>query len=260
MRCGRLLVIVVLAAAAGPAMGQAQRAGAQAGPRDIREVFLAVPFPETDFIDDAVPLENVLREPGRRRAVLEAALARGAPNVLDLPNGYLRLRLPSDGPYGDSLDLVMTYFNQDGGRRLVVMQAGHVDPRSGESAGGIDHFWSLAGSTFTPVHWTEVMPEVTYQDFWGDHPLPEGHGDGFFLDWEALHVQWPRQGTTARLHLSTPGFLRDEESEAFAEDLAELFESRRFGEMELLWDRRRGVFTKGRKTPYARDGGEHDHH
>jgi len=259
MRWKRLLMATALAAgAAGPAVAQPARTEAQvrADPRDIREVFLAVPLPVVDWADDYFPLDSALATYARRRAVLDQALARGEPNVLDARNGYLRLRLAADPLACDSLELVMTYFNREDGRRLVVMQTLSY-PGGGQRSD--DHFWTLApGGRFTPVHWTEVVPEITFRDFWGDRPLPENRSPTFFREMEATHVEWPRQGTTARLQLFTPWLVPGEDEEGY-DALVELFESRRFGEMELVWDRRRGVFTKGRKTPYEPEE-EHHHH
>ena len=257
MRWKRLLMATALAGAAGSAAAQAPRTEAQvrAGPRDIREIFLAVPFPEADYVDDAIPLESTLATYARSEAVLQAALARGEPNVLDLRNGYLRLRLPSEIE-GDSLDLVMTYFNQDGRRRLVVMQAGDMDPRNGEPT-GIDYFWRLAGGRFTPVHWTDVLPRFGYRDFWGDHPFPGDAGEESVWDWHPTYIEWPRQGTTARLRVFTPGFLLDDEDTELEQSLLQVFESRRFTAMDLVWDRRRGVFTRGALTPYTPRAGRH---
>jgi hypothetical protein len=212
-----------------------------------------------DYVDDALPLEETLATYARRQAVLNAALAGGEPNVLDTRNGYLRLRLAQENAEADTLDLVVTFFNQEGGRRLVVMQAVHADPRDGQPA-STDYFWRLEGGRFTPVDRLDVLPAVTYRDFWGDHPLPDGIGEGFFHDLDATHVEWPRQGTTARYHVFTPGFLVEHGEGVMGEARLELFESRRFGAMELLWDRRRGVFTKGAKTPYEPEGDAHDHH
>jgi hypothetical protein len=267
MRWKRLLMVTALAAgAAGPAAAQAARTEAQmrAGPRDIREAFLAVPFPEVDFIDNQIPLDSTLATYARRRAVLNAALARGGPNVLDLRNGYLKLRLPSEIPGDDSLELVMTYFNRDDGRRLVVMQAARLDPDSGEPRWSIDHFWWLAGGSFTPVYWDDVLPALDYWEFWGDRPLPERY-DRFFqffpTEVNPVHTEWPRQGTIARLRMFTPHLRADGDDEyvAFMGPLAEFIETRRFGAIELRWDRRRGVFAKGAKTPYEPDE-EHHHH
>jgi hypothetical protein len=258
MRCRRLLMAMVLAmGAAAPAAAQAPRTEAEvrAGPRDIREIFLAVPLPESGWVDESFPLQKTLATYARRRAVLDAALARGGPNVLDPRNGYLKLRIRTEYSESDSLDLVMTYFVQDGGRRLVVMQTAGDDPRNGQPM-STDYFWQLDGGRFTPA--SEVLPDITYEDFWGDHPVPD-LGESFFYDWHALHVEWPRQGTTARVRIFTPGFLAEGEDE-YDPGLVELFERRRFSEMELLWDRRRGVFSKGAKTPYEPEGDEHDHH
>lgn len=243
-----VLALAAAVAAAIPAAAQG------AGPRDIREVFLAVPVPESGWVDEVFLLDRRLATRAGRVAALESALAAGAPNVLDARNGYLRLRLPSDYqddvPPADSVELVMTYFTQPGGRRLVVMQVGQMDERNGETRSD-DYFWTLEGGRFTPRPTFEVLPEFTYRDFWGDAPVPEDFGEHFFYDWDALHVEWPRQGTTARLRLFTPAFASDLDPDWVAR-ITELFESRRFGGMALHWDRARGVFTRGERTPYTR--------
>ncbi|HEX8693081.1 MAG TPA: hypothetical protein VF746_11715 [Longimicrobium sp.] len=242
-----LAVLPLLGATAAGAAGQAPRTRAEivAGPRDVREVFLALPLPAPR--PGADPLAGVRARLGtfeQRNAEVERALRGPSEAVVDTRNGYLRLFFPSDVDEAYGVDLVLTYFVQGNGDRLVVLHAEDFDESAGSTRG--DWFWTLSGGRFTPRQARDVLPAVTYADFWGDHPLPRGIGPRFFLDLGAYSIEWPREGTTATFHVFTSALPEDRE-----EELRELFTARKFTEMELVWDRRSGRFTKGAKVPYS---------
>jgi hypothetical protein len=253
-----LAVLPMLAVTAADAAGQALRSRAEimAGPRDVREVFLALPLPAARAgADPLAYLRGRLGTFERRRAELERLL-RDEPeeNVVDSRNGYLKLYFPREDRPG--VDLTLTYFNQGNGDRLVVLQV--QDLAAPLASMRRDYFWALSGGRFTPREAREVLPPVTYADFWGNHPLPRGVGPRFFLDLGAYHIEWPREGTTARFHVFTPT-LPEELPEERAEELYALFTRRRFTAVDLVWDRRTGRFGKGAKTRYEGEEDEHDH-
>jgi hypothetical protein len=223
----------------------------------VREVFLALPVPAAA---PARPLlsrvAGLLATREMRAAALERATTAGSGRAfVDARNGYLQLCVTRPGATDCVSNLVLTYFVRRNGERLVVMQ---VDDPSGFRTE--DHFWTLAGGRFTPVDGARFLPTLTYADFWGDHPLPRGMSPGFLRELGALTVAWPREGTTAWAYVQP----LDEgvTDKARAERLIELYEQRRVSTLALVWDRARGVFTRGQVMPFDPHGagGEHDHH
>ena len=257
MRRTAMAISAVLLLWGGSAGAQARAAPAGAAPRDVREVFLALPVPPAapsrPLLSRVAPL---LATRELREAAWERALAEEPSRAfLDTRNGYLTLcvlRVPG----ADCVtNLVMTYFVRANGERLVVVQVD--DPMRMRTE---DHFWTLAGGRFTPADPARFLPDLTYADFWGDQPLPRGMTPRFFREMGALTVAWPREGTTAWAYVQplTEGMAEDD---ARVERLIELYERRRVSTLALVWDRRRGVFTKGRAMPYDPNGEEdHDHH
>jgi hypothetical protein len=247
------LAMVLLLCGIGPAGARAQ--AAPAAPRDVREVFLALPVPAAapgrPLLSRVAPL---LATRQLRQAAWDRAVADGpGRSFLDTRNGYLTLCVMR-APGADCVtNLVMTYFVKANGERLVVVQVD--DPMKMRAE---DHFWTLAGGRFTPVDGARFLPALAYANFWGDHPLPRGMSPGFLRELGALTIEWPREGTTAWAYVQP----LDEgmEDGPRAERLRELYEQRRVSTLALVWDRRRGVFTKGRAMPYDPNGEEeHDH-
>jgi len=250
----KALAMVLLLCSIGPAGARAQ--AAPAAPRDVREVFLALPVPAVSpgrpLLSRVAPL---LATRALRQAAWERGLSAGPGRAfVDTRNGYLELCVLRPSTTTDCVSsVVLTYFVRGNGERLVVMQVGAPSAMRTE-----DHFWTLAGSRFTPVDGARLLPALTYADFWGDHPLPRGMSPGFLRELGALTISWPRQGTTAWAYVQP----LDEgvTDQARAERLIELYEQRRVSTLALVWDRRRGVFTKGRAMPYDPNGEEeHDH-
>jgi hypothetical protein len=250
------LAMVLLLCGIGPVGASAQAATTGAAPRDVREVFLALPVPAAaagrPLLSRVAPLLTTRQ---LRAAAWERGLAAGPGRAfLDTRNGYLELCVLRPPATTDCVSsIVLTYFVRADGQRLVVMQ---VDDPSGMRTE--DHFWTLAGSRFTPADGARLLPDLTYADFWGDQPLPRGMSPGFLRELGALTISWPREGTTAWAYVQP----LDEggTDQARAERLIELYERRRVSTLALVWDRRRGVFTKGRAMPYDPNGEEdHDH-
>ncbi len=254
---GRMAIavsIVLLLCGNGPAGAQA-RGAPGAAPRDIREVFLALPVPAAapgrPLLSRVAPL---LATRELRAAMLARGLAAGPGKAfVDARNGYLELCVAGPDAADCVSRMLLTYFVRSNGERLVVMQVEAPSAMRTE-----DHFWTLAGSRFTPVDGARLLPNLTYADFWGDHPLPRGESPSFLRETRALTISWPREGTTAWAYVQP----LDEgmTDQARAERLIELYEQRRVSTLALVWDRRRGVFTKGEAMRYDPNGEEeHDH-
>ncbi|HEU4454766.1 MAG TPA: hypothetical protein VFR81_16980 [Longimicrobium sp.] len=250
-----MAISAVLLLWGGSAGAQARAASAGAAPRDVREVFLALPVPPAapsrPLLSRVAPLLATRELRGR---ALERALAADIGTV-DARNGFLELCVGDDRTAECHGTALLTYFVRAGGERLVVLQVSNPDGMRTE-----DYFWTLAGGRFTPADPARFLPDLTYADFWGDQPLPRGMTPRFFREMGALTVAWPREGTTAWAYVQplTEGMAEDD---ARVERLIELYERRRVSTLALVWDRRRGVFTKGRAMPYDPNGEEdHDHH
>lgn len=250
MRGHEIAVLLLLfGIGAGRADAQASRPvpGSRAG--DIREVYLALPVP------DRAARGPVLAEFGDRLATraqreheLEMALSVGS-SRLDPRNGYLGLCLHAPERTACAGEVILTYFTQRNGDRLVVMQA-----RDSEANHAEDYFWRLSGGRYTAVDARTVLPDLTWADFWGNQRLPAGLSPRFFREIGGLRLSWPQEGTDVYAALSYPYGLSDPR----AERLLELYPSRRFESIQLLWDRQRGLFTKGRGVPPDVEE-EHDH-
>ena len=237
-----ILSMLMIAAAAPDAPAQA------AAPRDVRGIFLALPFPEP-------------REGGRvlqafdgrlsTRTGREAAL-RGPVDV-DTRNGYMAVSLPGANGAPMPAEAVLTYFSRADGKRLVVLQLRDWSTES-EWPRTEDHAWILSGATFTRVALDDLLPNLEYRDFW-DGTRPADLEKDFFMKMDAVYVEWPRQGTTAWFNIVEPPV---EHGETPDPELAEVFRHRARTAVGLVWDRERGRFDKGEYQAYAPD--EHDHH
>lgn len=231
--------------------GMARGADAQAAaPRDVREIFLALPFPRQ------AEGGRVLQAFGGRlstRAGREEAL-RG-PVEVDTRNGYLALSLPGINGAEMPVEAVLTYFNRADGKRLVVLQLRDWSTSAGEWPLTEDHAWLLSGAAFTHADMDKLLPNLEYGDFWDDERPADLERD-FFMKMYAFHIEWPREGTTAWLHLYPPA---TEAGDPLDPELTEVFNSRARTAVQLLWDRERGRFTKGEFVDFRAED-EHDHH
>lgn len=242
----KTLIIPFLVVATG-----AQDAGAQAdAPRDVREIFLALPFPERPQGGRVLQAFD-----GRlaTRAAREEAL-RGPVNV-DTRNGYLSVSLPGVNGRTMPVEAVLTYFNRADGRRLVVLQLQDWSTGAEEWPLTEDHAWLLSGATFTRTDIDELLPNLEYGDFWDD-VRPASLEKDFFMKMDAVAIQWPREGTTAVLHIFPPAM---EQGRPLDPKLAKIFSERARTAVELVWDRQQGRFQKGEYQDFAADD-EHDHH
>ncbi len=226
----------------GAAEGAAAQAWANTAPRDVRDIFLALPV---DDVDDSPQLRESLGERLSTRARRVEALREGA--EIDPVNYWMRLSLP--GLEGDAapVEVIMSSYRRPTGRYLVVLQ---VNDQPAAGARSVNYAWELEGSTFRRADIREYLPDLEYADFW-EGPRPAGVEKDFFLDLGAFHLQLPRYGERGEFHLlPAPA----------APELAGLFAQRTRAGVELLWDRRRGVFTKGEYLGPVASSGHHGHH
>lgn len=249
-RAGTLLIIfaALCAAVASSVPARSARAvgATQAPPRDVREIFLTLPFPAhpspdsvaeyyAEFIDTLEKRRRLLEQPYTKPGEYE--------NTLDLANGYLRLNLNDNwGQYA-----TVTYFTRADGTRLVVLQLGlenqvEYDPHTE------DYFYTLtADGRYAEVAASDVLPPITFEDFWGERPLPPASVRQMFAEEHLYNIEWPRRGTTAVVRsyppFNTSGKVSGEERKA-----KEAYGRRSYATMELVWDKQRGLFTKGAKA------------
>lgn len=251
MKRAQALLIVyaaVCAAAAGVVAAHSGRArpARQAAPGDVREIFLTLPYPahpEPDSVGEYYA--EFMDTPEKRRRLLEHPFAKPGEyeNTLDPANGYLRVNLNDNwGQYA-----TVTYFTRADGSRLVVLQLGlenHVefDPHTE------DYFYTLTpDGRYTEVAASDVLPPITFEDFWGDGPLPPAGVRQMFSEDHLYNIEWPRRGTTAVVR-SYPPFNTGGRPSGQERKARETYGRRRYATMELVWDRGRGVFSKGAKA------------
>lgn len=233
------------------APAQSSRAAAEmpGTPRDVREIFLTLPYPAHPEADSlAESYAEYLDTSEKRRRLLEHPFVKPGEyeNALDLANGYLRLNLNDNwGQYA-----TVTYFTRADGDRLVVLQLGlenHVeyDPHTE------DYFYSLAADgRYREVPAASVLPPITFEDFWGPEPPPAADVRRMFADAHLYNIEWPRRGTVALVR-SYPPFNTGERVAAGERKARTAYGARRYETLELVWDRQRGLFEKGRKTAHT---------
>jgi len=212
---------------------------------DIRETFLSVPISQEDL--EYFEVAREISDSGQRKALLEKTDFTSGDNVLDVPNGYLRIAFtitPEDNPR--RRQIVVTYFTKRNRDRLVVVQLAryeYPDPDLG------DGFYLFANAKYTQQQASQYLPPISFfGDFWGNQPLPDQRvreyaksiGDRIFYD-----IDWPRQGSVARARSYVPYSDTDTPERNRVE---RILGRRQFKEMELIWDKDKGVFVKGAKT------------
>lgn len=254
MRGHVIAVLFLLCGVAGRAYAQTPRPPAAPGanPRDISEVFLALPVPAGSARGPVLAsFGDRLATRALREQVLERARGPEGFSTLDPRNGYLDMCVQAPDYRACRGRLTLTYFNQRNGDRLVVMQA--MDEHTLRTE---DYFWRLSGGRFTPVDGRTLLPDLVWADFWGDQRLPGGLSPRFFRELGAMRLSWPQEGTDVHAVLDP---LYSPEPDPRIDQFNELFNRRRFSSVQLLWDRQRGVFTRGRGVPYDPEEEEHHH-
>ena len=248
----QFLLAILMALAFAPtliAVGPPQTRTRAAQP-DIREIFLSLPIPQADL--EEFQVAQALSDPGHRKMLLEKTDFTAGDNVLDVPNGYLRIdipiRLEGDGEGEPRLRrIVVTYFAKANGDRLVVVQLGNLyeypDPIL------VDSYYLLAKGTYTRQEDSQHLPPITFfGDFWGNQPLPdklvrtyqESLGDSAFYN-----IEWPRKGIVATAHSYVPYCDTDTKEQNRVD---RIIGRRQFEALQLVWDKDKGVFVKGAKT------------
>jgi hypothetical protein len=244
------VVLIIFASLPIPTAAGRSQAGTRAAQPDIRDVFLSLPFSKHDL--EEFQVARALSDPGQRKALLEKTDFTSGDNVLDVPNGYLRMdipiRLEGDGEGDPRLRrIVVTYFSKANGDRLVVVQLGNLyeypDPIL------VDSYYLLAKGTYMRQEDSQHLPPITFfGDFWGNQPLPdklvrtyqESLGDSAFYN-----IEWPRKGIVATAHSYVPYCDTDTKEQNRVD---RIIGRRQFEALQLIWDKDKGVFVKGAKT------------
>lgn len=224
MHLKRLMLATALVL--GAAEGAAAQAWANHAPRNVRDLFLALPV---DDVDDAPQLRASIGDRLSTAARRAEALGRAE---IDPVNYWLRISLPAPEGAAAPVEVVMASYARPTGRYLVVLQ---VNDRAAAGPRTVHYAWELEGGTFRRTDIRRYLPALSYADFW-DGPRPDGVAEDFFLDAGAFRLDLPRYGDTATLHL-VPATASGE--------AARLFERRARSGVALLWNRRRGTFTRG---------------
>ncbi|HEX2076363.1 MAG TPA: hypothetical protein VHG08_01605 [Longimicrobium sp.] len=242
MHWKRLMLAAALVA--GAAEGAAAQAWANTAPRDVRDIFLALPV---DDVDDRPQLRESVGDRLSTRAGRVEALREGA--EIDPVNYWIRTSLPALDGDASPVEVILSSYRRPTGRYLVVLQ---VNDRTAAGPRSVNYAWEMEGSTFRRADIREYLPDLEYADFW-EGPRPRGVEKDFFLELGAFHLQLPRYGERAAFHLvPAPA----------APELAALFQRPARSGVELLWDRRRGVFVRGDYLGSVASGerGGHHHH
>jgi len=231
-----LLLFIILATCLGV---NARKNGAElrADPKDIKEIFAAIPWPkgETDSLADNI--SKKVRDAGHRRVLVDS-IRNDKDNVLDTANGYLRLDL------GDGDFVVCTYFQKANGDRLVVLQIGDANVPN-DLPLTEDYLFTLSRSSFVTEAPMSILPPIRFEDFWGNQPLPKASVKRLIAPTPCYQIEWPRKGTIARAIYIEPYFDTEGKEELEAEKVAK---RRQYDEIQLVWDKQKGQFGKGQPT------------
>ncbi|HZS44529.1 MAG TPA: hypothetical protein VFC63_05460 [Blastocatellia bacterium] len=207
----------------------------RADPKDIREIFLTVPWP-TGVADSLAGM--TAQKAGdinqRKRLLYSMARAEGE-NVLDVANGYLKLNL------GEGDFVVTTYFQKANGDRLVVLQVGDSNVPD-DLPLTEDYFFTLSHGSYNAESSSNLLPAIKFDDFWGSQPLPKLSVKNMIAPDPCYRIEWPRKGTIAKATYIEPYFDTEGKEELAAEKVAN---KRQFDEIDFVWDKQKGSFTKG---------------
>src|SRR4051794_17432646 len=83
-------------------------------PKNIREIFLTVPWPKSERDSVSGRIEEKIGGFADRQRWIDQVVPGKDNSIVDLANGYLRIEL------GEGLYVVMTYFQKSNNDRLVV--------------------------------------------------------------------------------------------------------------------------------------------
>jgi hypothetical protein len=245
--CCFLFIIGFTGVASGSMAAGASRGNAlwQASPRDIRDIFLSVPLPANDL----EIFQGVFADAAHRKELLQKTDFTSGKSVLDIAGGYLRIEasVKNDAGSDSQISIVLTYFTKGNSDRLVVLQLGDLSDYPDPVL--IDTFYLLAAGQYTEEPASNYLPPITFfGDFWGNQPLPDEHVREYVKlqkDASFYMIEWPRKGTVAKATGCIPYSDTDsKEMEMIQGSLAK----RQYKDLELIWDKNKGAFSKGAKT------------
>ena len=218
----------------------------RASPRDISEIFLTLPFPAKPEKDSlAEYYAGYLDTYEKRLQILEKPFTNYAnyANIIDVSHGYLRLNLwDQPGQY-----IVLTHFTKKDNERVVVFQmvlenGVERDPHTE------DYFYTLAADgRYKEERGQKYLPPITFEDFWGNQPLPSFVARSKFNYFHLYNVIWPQNGTVATVRSYSP-YHTSEPITAEQRKIRAIYDRRAYHEMKLYWDNQSGAFVKGEKT------------
>jgi len=240
-----LIIVLLVHIATGSSGADGLAPGTDPGDLDIREIFLTVPVPKSGLDEFA----ELLGDRAQRKALLDTTDFGAEKNALDIANGYLSIETEFHGKegYAAEIRVVVTYCTSHNGDRLVVIQT--TDLNNYPDPVVVDGFYLLANGKYTAQEASRYLPQISFfGDFWGNQPLPDKNvtqyvknvGDAAFYT-----IEWPRKGTVARAQSLVPYSDTDTKEQNRIE---RILEKRQFKDLELIWDRDKGVFVKGAKT------------
>ena len=240
-----LIIVLLVHIATGSSGADGLAPGTDPGDLDIREIFLTVPVPKSGLDEFA----ELLGDPAQRKSLLDKTDFGADKNALDIANGYLRLETEFHGRegYASQIRIVVTYFTMQNGSRLVVIQT--TDLYNYPDPVVVDGFYLFANGKYTAQEASRYLPPISFfGDFWGNQPLPDKtvtqyvkvHGDAAFYT-----IEWPRKGTVARAESFVP---YSDTDTAEQNRIDRTLGKYQFKDLELIWDKDKGVFSKGSKA------------
>ena len=242
-----LLLVTCLCLNSAPASSQTLRPESEmrASPRDIREIFLTLPFPAKPEKDSlAEYYAGFIDTYEKRLKILQKPFTHYAdyPNVFDLSHAYLRLNLWDErGQY-----IFLTHFTKSNNERVVVLQlvseyGVEKDPHTE------DYFYTLAADGgYTQEPDERYLPPITFEDFWGNQTLPSFVARSKFSYFHLYNIVWPQNGTVATVRSYSP-YHTSEPITAEQRKIKAIYDRRSYLEMKLIWDKESGRFVKGEK-------------
>jgi hypothetical protein len=155
-------------------------------------------------------------------------------------NGWIQVVWP-DGP----VETVALWTSASGDRIF-----GHVvEAQNPEAEEGLT-FWSYSKEKSRWVLREGILPDIDLRDFWDDsRPPPDERSRSI-----ALRYALPRKGTTILATLDGPydaesAFYLTEGTPPELEAHVVAVRAAKYKRLELLWDRRTGRFSKGKREP-----------
>ncbi len=218
------------------AYGQSFRSKADAlrAPSDIVDYFLIAPL--NTYLH---PVYTAGSEYADRVKLLTGGRDKKTA-MIDVKNAYLNVRFKDEN--GNDNDITMTYFTcADSSRIIGVSSCFMFDGAPSYK----HHFLRYRGGKFVEVT-KNVLPGLSFKDFMRKGASIPARMDEYLMSTTANFVL-PRNGTSIRVEMKNKHpYLPDCDIE-FPEDLyLAIYKSRIYKEIEMNFDREKGVFTIGR--------------